>query len=130
MSELRYYQAPDGTGPILNHPFCIHTIEDGKKVYTLDEEGNRIRSIRINKDGTPYQAKPPMATPLLTRDDFIAFRRQQKKLTRNQKRKLKEQAKAEKESAEAIAAASHTCTEDCVHDLDLTDIGESVGEEE
>ena len=73
---VRYYQAPDGTGIIKHHPFCVFTMNaDGEKEYTLDDEGNRIRSIRITKAGSPYTTPDNGQLQRITRDDFLNRRR-------------------------------------------------------
>lgn len=119
----RYYQSPDGTGTIKKYPFCICTTnEKGEKVYTLDEVGNRIRSVRINEDGTKYIQPKRVAHSPPQKDDFLNLRRKQKKVSHKQRKQMQAQAKAQ--------AQEHTCSPECEHELDFSEIGESINEEE
>ena len=95
MMGARYYQAPDGSGPIKHHPFCVSELVDGEKVYALDEEGNRIRSIRVNKDGTPYNKPTATMGQRITKDDFLARRRRLP--TKKQAAAIEEELKAQKD---------------------------------
>jgi len=119
MMGARYYQAPDGTGPIKHHPFCVAEMVDGEKVYTLDDDGNRIRSIRINKDGTPF-TKPTNAHlgQRITKDDFLSRRRRLP--TKKQAAALEEELKAQKDLMTAQMTSmgesvDHVHDENCDH---------------
>ena len=95
MMGARYYQSPDGTGPIKHHPFCVAELVDGEKVYALDDDGNRIRSIRVNKDGTPYNKPTATMGQRITKDDFLARRRRLP--TKKQAAAIEEELKAQKD---------------------------------
>ena len=116
---IRYYQAPDGSGTIKHHPFCVAEIVDGEKVYTLDGDGNRIRSIRINKDGTPYiPTSSEGHYHRITREEFIDRRRRMP--TKKQAAAIEEELKAQKDLMTAQIGSmgesvEHVHDENCDH---------------
>ena len=116
---VRYYQAPGGIGPIKHHPFCVSTLDsNGEKVFTLDEDGNRIRSVRINKDGTPYIHTKERKYQRLTRQEFTDRRRPMP--TKKQAAAIEDELKAQKDLITAQASSigesvEHVHDENCDH---------------
>lgn len=115
---VRYYQSPDGEGPIKHHPFCVSTLNtEGEKEYTLDEQGNRIRSVRINKDGSAFTAHSGHLQRI-TREDFLNRRRKQP--TKKQAAAIEEEMKAQHDllmaqTASMGEAVNHVHDENCDH---------------
>lgn len=119
MMGVRYYQAPDGSGFIKHHPFCVATLNtEGEKVYTLDEDGNRIRSIRVNKDGTPYITTSERKYHRITKEEFTDRRRRMP--TKKQAAAVEEELKAQKDLMTAQMGSmgesvEHVHDENCDH---------------
>jgi hypothetical protein len=119
MMGIRYYQAPDGSGSIKHHPFCVSTLNtEGEKEYALDEQGNRIRSIRINEDGTPYITTPRRQYHKITKDEFTDRRRRMP--TKKEAAVVEEELKAQKDLMTAQMGSmgesvEHVHDENCDH---------------
>jgi hypothetical protein len=120
MMGVRYYQSPDGSGSIKHHPFCVSTLNtEGEKEYALDEQGNRIRSVRINKDGTPYiPATAERQYHRITREEFIDRRRRMP--TKKQAAAIEDELKAQKDLITAQVSSigesvEHVHDENCDH---------------
>ena len=89
-----------------------------------------VQRIQVNSDGSVFQKiiVEHQHRPILSKEMFLNQRRKQK-VTRKQREQIEAQLKAQ----QAQQAQEHTCGEDCEHDheeLDFSNIGESVGEEE
>ncbi len=133
-AKSRFYQAPDGTGAIRPYPFCLFEIDEtGNKVYKIDDDGKRIRSIRVNSDGSVFVTPKPSLRRPLVKDDFLQLR--QKKLSKKKRKEMEAQAQRQAQSKQENTDKLHTCDDpSCGLEHHLTDnlmeIGESIGEED
>ncbi len=92
-----------------------------RKCTEYDEQGLPIKPIqRIRKNHTPTTRKPQ----ILSKNDFLNARR--RKPTKKQIEALKDQMNANSKALHH----HHECDDECTHEGEFTEIGESIGSEE
>ena len=96
-----------------------------RKCTEYNAEGHPTKPVqRIRKNYTPTAHNPH----ILSKNDFLNARR--RKPTKKQIEAIKEQMNAQSKALHHQHEHEHECGDDCDHDEEFTEIGESIGSEE